>query len=48
MKLVDAETMRELDQRAIQEEGISEAILMQRAGLGIADAVERLDEASNS
>ena len=42
MKLVDAETMRELDQRAIQEEGISEAILMERAGLGIADAVERL------
>ena len=42
MKLVDAETMRELDQRTIQEEGIPEAILMQRAGLGIADAVERL------
>ena len=42
MKLVDAETMRELDQRAIQEEGIPEAVLMQRAGLGIADAVERL------
>ena len=35
MKLVDAETMRELDQRAIQEEGISEAILMQRQDLAL-------------
>ncbi|MFL2860416.1 MAG: NAD(P)H-hydrate dehydratase [Pontiellaceae bacterium] len=42
MKLVDVETMRMLDRRAIQEEGIPEAVLMQRAGLGIADAVERL------
>jgi NAD(P)H-hydrate epimerase len=42
MKIVDAETMRLLDQRAMQEEGIPEAVLMQRAGHGVADAVERL------
>lgn len=42
MKLIDKESMRILDQRTIQEEGIPEAVLMQRAGLGIADAVERL------
>ena len=42
MKLIDKESMRILDQRTIQEEGIPEEVLMQRAGLGIADAVERL------
>jgi NAD(P)H-hydrate epimerase len=42
MKIVDAETMRMLDRRAMQEGGIPEAVLMQRAGLGLADAVERL------
>ena len=42
MKLIDKDSMRILDQRTIEEEGIPEAVLMQRAGLGIADAVERL------
>ena len=42
MKVIDKDSMRILEQRTIKEEGIPEAVLMQRAGLGIADAVERL------
>lgn len=36
MKAVDAATMRDLDRRAIEEAGIPGAILMERAGAGLA------------
>ncbi len=42
MKPVTAEQMRELDRRTIEEAGIPGRILMQRAGRGVARAVELL------
>jgi ADP-dependent NAD(P)H-hydrate dehydratase / NAD(P)H-hydrate epimerase len=42
LPLPDAETMREVDRWAIQERGVPGLELMERAGAGVADAVERL------
>jgi NAD(P)H-hydrate epimerase len=46
MKLVSAEQMRELDRRTIEEFEISGEILMDRAGFGVSDAVQRLIDAT--
>ena len=42
MKIVTAQQMRELDQRAIQERGIPSLTLMENAGRGVAEAAARL------
>lgn len=42
MKLVTAEQMRELDRRTIEEYGTPGDVLMERAGLGLADIIRRL------
>jgi len=42
MKAVDSTTMRKLDRRAIEETGIPGETLMERAGRGLADVVERI------
>jgi len=41
MKIVTAAQMRELDRRTIEEAGVSGKILMERAGSGIVDCIER-------
>jgi NAD(P)H-hydrate epimerase len=46
MKSVSAAEMRELDRRTIEEFGISGEILMQRAGLGVAEAAMHFAAAS--
>lgn len=46
MKIVTAQTMRELDRRATEEFGIKGETLMDRAGFGVANAVRRLAETS--
>lgn len=46
MKIVTAQTMRELDRRAIEEFNIKGAALMDRAGYGVAQAVRRIAEIS--
>ncbi len=48
MKTVDAKTMRELDQRTMREFEVPGALLMERAGIGVADAVQRAARASRS
>ncbi len=42
MRTVTSEQMRELDRRTIEEYGTPGEILMERAGIGVADHVERL------
>lgn len=42
MRTVTSEQMRELDRRTIEEFGTSGEILMERAGVGVADHIERL------
>ena len=42
MKVVSADAMRALDRRAIEEGGLSAGRLMERAGEGVAAAVEQL------
>ncbi len=42
MKLVTGETMAEIDRRTIEEAGIPGAILMEKAGLGVADCAEAM------
>jgi NAD(P)H-hydrate epimerase len=42
MPLADAETMRGIDRWAIEEQGVAGLDLMERAGAGVARAVERL------
>jgi len=42
MKTVSAAQMREMDQRTIAEYGVPGEVLMDRAGLGVAQVVERL------
>ena len=42
MKLVDEQTMRQLDARTIAETALRGSDLMQRAGEGVADALIRL------
>jgi NAD(P)H-hydrate epimerase len=42
MKIVSAEQMRELDRRTIDEFGTPGEVLMERAGLGLADVIRRL------
>jgi len=42
MKTVSCQQMRELDRRAIENYGIAGTILMDRAGMGLARAVERI------
>ena len=42
MKLVTAAEMRELDARTIEEVGVPGEVLMERAGVGIADRILRL------
>ncbi|MCX6998262.1 MAG: NAD(P)H-hydrate dehydratase [Kiritimatiellaeota bacterium] len=46
MKLVSAAQMREMDRRAMEEFNISGEELMDRAGEGVAEVVERLAEAA--
>lgn len=42
MKLVDSDSMRALDRKAIREFGIKGLVLMENAGRGVADAVEKV------
>jgi len=42
MKLVTSEQMREIDRRTITEFGIPGEVLMERAGSGVAEIVQRL------
>jgi hydroxyethylthiazole kinase-like uncharacterized protein yjeF len=42
MKIVSSSTMRELDSRTINDFGIPGSLLMERAGRGVAEAVEEL------
>ena len=42
MKLVSAAVMRELDRRTMEEYDVPGVVLMERAGLGVADAVQNL------
>ena len=44
MKLVTSEQMRELDRRTIEEFGTPGAVLMERAGQGVALVVAQLAE----
>ncbi|HMP75283.1 MAG TPA: NAD(P)H-hydrate dehydratase [Kiritimatiellia bacterium] len=46
MKIVTAQTMRELDRRTTEEFDIKGTVLMERAGNGVANAVRRLAEIS--
>ncbi len=41
MKLVTSEEMRRIDKKAIEEIGITSVVLMENAGLKVADAIER-------
>ena len=41
MKIVDSDTMRQLDEKAIKEYGISGLVLMENAGRGAAEIIER-------
>ena len=41
MKIVDSDTMRRLDEKAIREYGISGVVLMENAGRGVAEIIER-------
>ncbi len=44
MKAVSSERMRALDRQAIEEQGVSGELLMERAGRGVADSVARIIE----
>ena len=41
MKILTAESMREVDRRAIEELGIPSLVLMENAAIGLADAICR-------
>ena len=48
MKIVTAQQMRRIDQAAISEFGVPGEVLMERAGYGVADIVQRLARVSDN